>query len=295
LIRLSVKDHGFAGIYYPGQKGTDKIILFVGGAACNETVSVRASTFIRHAGYSVLVLGFYLWDDTPKELLGIPVEYVERACGWLNRNYHPRKIIMTGASTGGAFALLAASLVPGVNAVAAIVPFDYVMESATFIKRRHRSIYTWRGKDVPYTPFTTVDYGLPRLLRLVLRNKGYGFKRLLRFGYDQLEPEEEGRIHTEDIQGDLLLIGAHRDDCWPSEVAVRRIAKNLREKNFPYQVTVKVYNPGTHAMGGDYQEAPQYIQFLMHHLIKAETDNPKACDRARAQCEQEMLDFFENQ
>ncbi len=31
--------------------------------------------FLRKAGYNVLVLGFYLWEGLPKELVSIPVDY----------------------------------------------------------------------------------------------------------------------------------------------------------------------------------------------------------------------------
>jgi len=290
--RFTVRENGFAGVFYPGSRGTDTIVIFVGGAACNEKVSTIASGFIREAGFSTLNLGFYLWKDTPKDLKQIPVDYVERAVKYLKEQYHPSRIYMTGASTGAAYTLLCASLVPDISGVAAVVPFDYVMEASSFTKRYGCSVYTYHGQDVPYSSNPIVDDGIPSLLKKC-KAAGYPLKRIMRFGYDQAPLTEEGRIRTENINGDLLLIGASEDDCWPSEVAVSRIEKILKAHNFPHKVRVVVYENCSHALGGDYDKSGAFIRFLMRLMMKNEKENPAGCNEAREKCKEEMLRFFE--
>jgi len=290
--RFTVKDNGFAGIFYPGDRGTDTIVIFVGGAACTEKVSVKASTFLREAGFSMLLLGFYTWKDTPKDLRRIPVDYVKIAVDYLNANYHPKKIYMTGASTGAGYTLLAASLIPEISGVAAIVPFDYVMEASSFTKRHGESVYTWKGEDVPYSSNPIVDDGLFKIFGKC-RKAGYPLRRLMRFGYDQAPLTEEGRIKTENINGDILLIGAKDDDCWPSDIAVPRIEKNLKEHGFTHKVKAIVLDPASHALGGDYDKTGFMINFLMRLMMQSEKTDRASCDKARQICKDEMIKFFE--
>ena len=49
---------------------------------------------------------------------------------------------------------VSASLIPEISCIMPIVPFDYVMEGTTnSFKRLGRSVYTWHGQDVPYSPW----------------------------------------------------------------------------------------------------------------------------------------------
>jgi len=292
MERFTVRENGFAGLLYPGERGTDTIVIFTGGAACTEKVSVKASTFLREAGFTVFVLGFYLWKDTPKDLVQIPVDYVEKAVAYLKDRFHPEKIYMTGASTGAGYTLLSASLVSDLDGVAAIVPFDYVMEASSFTKRYGKSVYSYHGEDVPYSSNRIVDDGLIAVFRKC-RKAGYPLRRIMRFGYDQAELTEEGRIKTENINGDILLIGAKNDDCWPSDIAVPRIEQNLKDHDFKHYVRALVYDPASHALGGDYEKTGFMINFLMKLMMKIERTDPEGCNQARRNCEAEMIRFFE--
>jgi len=293
MERFTVKDDGFAGVFYPGTRGTDTIVVFVGGASCNEKVSFKASRFIRDAGISMLLLGFYLWKDTPKDLTEIPVDYCETAVKYLKSKYNPTNIFMTGASTGAGYTLLCASYIPEITGVAAIVPFDYVMEASSFTKRYGNSVYTYKGKDVPYESNKIVDDGLSALCKKC-KAAGYPLSRLMRFGYDQAPIEEHARIKTENINGDILLIGAKNDDCWPSDIAVPRIAESLEEHGFQHKVKAIVYDRASHALGGNYDETGAFIRFLMRLMMKSEKTDPEGCNESRQKCMREMLDFFEN-
>ena len=85
MERCTRMEHGFEGIYFPGTRSSNIAIIAVGGASCDEQTSVSMSRYLRQAGYNVLVLGFYLWEGLPKELVSIPVDYVEKAVKWLKQ------------------------------------------------------------------------------------------------------------------------------------------------------------------------------------------------------------------
>ena len=96
-IRCTLEKEGFIAHYYPGTKETNKAIISVGGASCDEKTSIAMAGFLRKAGYNVLVLGFYLWKGLSKNLAGVPIEYAEKAVKWLKDEQGIEKIAMTGA------------------------------------------------------------------------------------------------------------------------------------------------------------------------------------------------------
>lgn len=82
VIDCTLEIEGFIGHFYPGTKETNKAIISVGGASCNEKVSIAMSNYLRKEGYNVLVLGFYLWKGLSKNLAAVPIEYAENAVKW---------------------------------------------------------------------------------------------------------------------------------------------------------------------------------------------------------------------
>ena len=49
-IVCSLEKEGFRGHFYPGCKETNKAIIFVGGASCDEKTSIAMSGFLRKEG-----------------------------------------------------------------------------------------------------------------------------------------------------------------------------------------------------------------------------------------------------
>ncbi len=90
MERCTLEKNGFVGLYFPGTKSTEKAIIAAGGASCDEKTSVSMCRFLRNAGYNVLVLGFYMWQGLSKNLVSIPVDYVEKAVKWLKAFYEIR-------------------------------------------------------------------------------------------------------------------------------------------------------------------------------------------------------------
>ena len=105
------------------------------GSSMNEKRCIADSLYLREAGYSVLVLGFYFWKGMSKKMRAIPVEYVERAAAELKKNGY-EKIGIHGISSGAAYALLCASLISDISLVLSICPFDYIVEEPKIIGKR---------------------------------------------------------------------------------------------------------------------------------------------------------------
>ena len=50
IIDCTIEKEGFIGHFYPGTKETTKAIISVGGASCNEKVSIAMSNYLREEG-----------------------------------------------------------------------------------------------------------------------------------------------------------------------------------------------------------------------------------------------------
>ena len=295
-IVCSLEREGFIAHYYPGTKETNKAIIFVGGASCDEKTSISMSGYLRREGYNVLVLGFYLWKGLSKNLAGIPVEYVEKAVNWLKCTKGIEKIAMTGASTGAGYTLVCASLIPDITCVIPVVPFDYVMEgTSSSNKRLHCSVYTYSGKDIPYTETPMLDKGMLNWFRMAKNAEGYGLKRFMRFGYDYMSDSlnPKSRIKIENMNADVLFLAAKDDDCWPSDVAVPRMLKVLEEYNYPHRVESHIYDKGSHALVDGLNEMSGMTRFLLKTMIPAEKKYPKECEEARQDSFARIIKFIE--
>lgn len=68
-----MKKNGFLGTFYEGSTYADKAVIYVGGTGENRsTVEERASKLCRREGFSVLALGYYLWEGLSKIILLSP-------------------------------------------------------------------------------------------------------------------------------------------------------------------------------------------------------------------------------
>lgn len=294
MYKCTLEKEGFIANYYEGSSETNKAIIVVGGSSCNEKTTTAMADFLIKAGYNVLVLGFYLWKGLSKDLASIPVDYVEKAVHWLLEKPQIEKVAMTGTSTGGGYTLLCASLIPEITCVIPVVPFDYVMEGTTKDnKRKHCSVYTYHGEDIPYTPLELLDMGTKEWLRRARKAEGYGLKRFMRYGYDQMTPfhTEKSRIKVENMKADVLLLAVKNDDCWPSDEAVPRIVKKLQSVNYPYRLEYHIYEKASHALC-DGLEKISVTKFMLKQMLPAEKKYPKECDEARADSLKRILEFL---
>ena len=140
IKRCSLEKDGFIGVYFPGKKFSETAIIAAGGASCDKKTSISMCRYLRKAGYNVLVLGFYMWNGMSKELVSIPVDYVENAVKWLKMK-NISKNCNDCRFHGAGYTLLAASLIPDISCVVPVVTYDYVMEGTTSkFKRLHKSV-----------------------------------------------------------------------------------------------------------------------------------------------------------
>lgn len=296
--QYTLKADGFRAIWFEGDKYRDKVIIYMGGAKCNEKICVDSSDYLRAEGYSVLCLGFYLWDGLPKEMYQIPVDYVEKAVVELKKNGF-EKIAIQGASTGAGYALLCASLIPDISCTVAPVPYDYVMEGMkNDLFPLRFAVYQHHGKSLPYSRYTCLDHGFLKGLQSFFKCKkagGYKMGHVMRYAYDTSDENEASRIKVENMKSDLLIMAPGYDDCWPSEKAVPRIERILKEHHYPYRVKAITYPSASHCLGMDLSDLKKKptMRFLMGMAMPAIKEHPNECIAASKDSIKQILAFYE--
>lgn len=292
-IELGLKENGFFGYFKEGTKHHEKAMICMSGADGSKEFALLSGQEIWNMGYSVLVLGFIKWEGLPKEICLIPVEYVENAVEWLRSKEGGKikKIGIQGASTGAQYAFLCASLCPEISCVIAASPFDYVMEFVDGkFRRTGKSTYMYQGEEIAFSPAVLLDKSIPGLLWKCATDKHYGLKRMLRFYYDNNPLTEEGRIRVENMKADVLLLASENDDCWPSEVSVRRVDAILRNVEYPYRVKSVIYEKGSHAIGGMLND--EKMRKRMKKILPAEKKYPAECEEARVDSMKQIEAFL---
>ncbi len=244
---FSLNEDGFVGELYTGTRCPGKAILYVGGAGCKRRMTLMMGRFLVDAGFTVLFLGFYLWDGLSKDMWNIPVDYAERAAAWLSENGY--EVCMIGTSTGAGYTLLSASLVPNIHGVIALSGFDHVMEGCRFFRKPSgHSVYQYHGEEYPFSHFDIIAEGWRKALRSA-RNDGVHMSGFMRHGYEKTRYNPASRIKVENINGDILFLGPTNDSAWPSDAAEKRMMKALQKSDFRHHAELKLYESTAHGLG----------------------------------------------
>jgi len=121
--------------------------------------------------------------------------------------------------------------------------------------------------------------------------KGYGLGNMMRWGYDSCIEEERARVLCENITADVLLLAPAVDDCWPSDVAVPRIEKRIKDAGKVKRLRTVIYPKGSHIIALDLDATPDRKK-KMQSMLNMEKHDPAACDKARRDSMNEVISFL---
>lgn len=191
LDRIDLAIDGFVGTLAMPTDTTDSAPAAVvlggneGGIAGAETMA----QFLAARGIPTLAVGYWGMPGLPEASSRIPLEYVVRAIEYLKevRGVDRDRIVVAGVSAGTEAALLLAAyepdLVAGVVSIAGSsnVHSGYAPD-ARGGRLSGRSQWTWRGKDVPFSPLRIAP-----------------------------PPEDPSNLPVERLTADILLVCGERD------------------------------------------------------------------------------------
>jgi dienelactone hydrolase len=220
--RLTLHDGSLRGLLFiPPGKSPHPGILVLGGSEGGMPAR-RAAWFASH-GYAALALAYFRFDDLPRELAGIPLEYFGQGLLWMARRpeIDPNRIAVSGASRGGELALQLGSMYPGIKAVVAFVPAN-VRYPACCGFTSVPYAWTWQGRGLAFRPVGRAG--------LVLADFG-------------------SEIAVEQTHGPILVISGGEDGIWNSSSMTESIIARLKRKHFAYDMVRLNYPRAGHSAG----------------------------------------------
>jgi dienelactone hydrolase len=223
-IKLQGELHGI--LFLPAESGPWPGVLVVGGS--NGGVPIEKASWLAAHGYAAFALAYFRYEDLPKDLEAIPLEYFGYALSWMMKRpqIEPDHIAVLGTSRGGELALQLGSMYTDIKAVVAYVPAN-VRIGACCGATALPYAWTWRGQALAYVR------GIPRSPSL-----GMDPASLL-----------SAEIPVENTHGPILMIAGEDDGVWPSSMMVTEAAGRLRNAHFGYDVEELKYSHAGHRAG----------------------------------------------
>jgi dienelactone hydrolase len=221
--RAEVRADGLVGTFFQPSGGAQaQGVLVLGGSDGGIPEDLAGLLASRHL--AVLGLTYFGVEPLPRELVEIPLDYVEAAIHWLRSKDSVRRgrIHVVGRSRGGELALLAGALLPATGSVVAYVPSGLTWWGWTSQGWSSSPAWTYRGREMR-CPGRAPQAGMkgttgPTFFHQVIRARP--------------AESQAAAIPVERIDGDVLLISAGRDEVWPSTtlavIAGERRAKKGR-------------------------------------------------------------------
>jgi len=148
--RTPVYEDGLRGTWFvPAGAGRHAAVLVLGGS--NGGVPLRQAAWLASHGYFALALAYFHFEDLPKELERIPLEYFQKALEWMvdRPEIGDAKIAVLGTSRGGELALQLGSMFPRINAVVAYVPAN--TRGPSCCGQIATPAWTWQGRTLSDT------------------------------------------------------------------------------------------------------------------------------------------------
>ncbi len=245
IQEFSVAEDGFYGQLYKPEKDIypNKAALVLGGAGVPYEATLLEAEAFAEMGITALAVGYFGVKDTPKTLMRVPIEYVEKAADRLH-SMGIKTVIAVGISKGAELALAAASLLPQINAVIAFSPSARVnMGVGSGISWVNASSWTFRGEELPYA------YASASGLRAVwdsIRARELTFRPV--YERANRSAPSDTFIPVEKIQGPILLAAAEYDSLWPSAEACAEMTSRLDSHGFAYPHKQLIYHYASHLL-----------------------------------------------
>jgi dienelactone hydrolase len=221
--RVTLHEAALRGtLFLPPGKDRHPAVLVLGGS--EGGMPARRAAWLASHGFAALALAYFRYDDLPKELARIPLEYFGQALNWMA--HRPEiasdRIAIMGISRGAELALELGSIYPIVKAVVAYSPSDSLNPACCGFNAALPA-WTWKGAALAFRPIRPTYRQDVSMMRAV--------------------------IEVEQTKGAILLVSGDADRVWPSSSMADSIVARLKRSQFPYQVEQLKYPHAGHGAG----------------------------------------------
>ncbi len=221
--RVNVNGELHGVFLVPEGPGPHPGVLVVGGS--EGGVPLPKAAWLASHGFAAFALAYFNYENLPKHLESIPLEYFGSALGWLRKRPEvmPDRIAVVGTSRGGELALQLGSMYPHIRAVVAYVPAN-VRYPACCGGTQVQFAWTWQGHPLAYF--------FPRHGSIFNENAPM-----------------QAAIAVEQTHGPIMLISGDDDREWPSSIMANSLVNRLKNARFQYPVESLDYSHAGHMAG----------------------------------------------
>jgi dienelactone hydrolase len=243
-----VREPGVSGLFArPAGPGPFPGVVAFGGSDGGLIHSAAWAPVLASRGLATLAIAYFGAPGLPAALVGIEVEVVQRAVGWLlgRDDVAAGKVAVLGHSRGSELALWAGALLDSVGAVVAFAPSGISWGGVNAGGPADGPAWAFRGRPLPHAAIgdsakaAAAPASGPAALRAA-------FEPVL------ADPArfEHAVIPVETIRGPILFVSGEADTMWPATPMTRIAEQRARDRGYRHQLVHLSYRDGGHICAG---------------------------------------------
>ena len=276
IVQTPVRAGRLRGTLFAARGATNAPgVIVLGGSDGGNLWQFVAALLAAH-GCAALSLAYFAYEDLPKELIEIPLEYFAEAVEWLRDRPEvgAARVGVLGMSRGGEAALLIGASVPEVAAVVALVPSGVTGNGiGADVSAMAQSAWTLKGVPFqvfppPGDPLTMQEAGLA----IATGTPFVGAPAFLRALETSGARINHYAIPVERTRGAILMMSGEDDQLWASARLAEIAEKRLQGAVFQYEFEHRRYplaghfaclppNLPTTSTSGRHQVVPMSLAF----------------------------------
>ncbi len=294
IKRIPVSERGLRGaLFVPPGEGRHPGVIVLGGSGGGLHEGTAA--YLASKGYVALALAYFSYEDLPKFMENIPLEYFETGIHWLKERNEvlDDKIAVVGESRGGELALLLGATFPELGAVVAIVPSGLVWAGfGAANDAEERPAWTYRGQPLPFIGFGHLTPKQQKEMAAIPEANPMTGTPYSLVALEDRAAVERASIPVEKINGPVLLVSGRADLMWPSSVMSEMVMQRLAAAKHPFPDRHLSYEGAGHAI--PFPNMPTTVNYVHHPIAKVDVafgGSPEA-DAAAADSWEQIIDFL---
>jgi dienelactone hydrolase len=223
-------------LFVPPGKSPHPAVIILGGSegGLGQMVELTAS-YLASKDYAALALAYFSYDDLPKNLRNISLEYFGDSIHWLQSQpeIRPDKIAVFGVSRGGELALLLGSTFPQIKAVIAMSPSGVIWPGLGSNENDPVPAWTYGGKFLPFMNHKWTPEQISQLQKADQEHLNVGFL-WCQIQLSDTSLVERASIAVDKINGPVLLVSGNDDQLWPSTELSDMVMARLNRLKHPF-------------------------------------------------------------
>lgn len=272
-MELNTKQYGFDAELYLSERPWDeqKVVIVCGGSDGDFSLTKKLAKNLCNQGIHTLALKYINAPGLPKHTIEAPVETAIKAVNYLKSSgYH--KIGIYGISSGGEYALIAATYTTDITNVIAINAPTAISQADNGIVSKKTSCWSWEGRPFSYIP---VGYSLLKALPKSLAKRelytAHFYEQSIKYA------KKEAWIEVEKINGPVLFLTAEHDSICSSDRFAKIAIERLEQKKFAFRHEQINYKYASHFLF-----PVEHSKDIPTSVIAIERKYADECARSRA-------------